>query len=109
MTYVALLMPLLLQGATLSPVATLPDRAVQLGSRATTPELKRDDERVICRRQPKNGSLAGFRRVCHTRAQWQRTAGEAKANWRDIQGHKGSAWCQPGYDGTVGSAPKSCE
>ena len=96
MAHLAFLMPLLLQGATAAPAdAAAQPQPVQVAAAEKTPALKRDEDKVICRRQQKTGSLAGFTRVCHTKAQWQRTANDTKHNFRQIQGHKGSAWDVP--------------
>jgi TonB family protein len=44
----------------------------------------------ICRRQAKTGSLAGFERICMSKAEWDRHSDEQRAMWQEVQGTKGS-------------------
>jgi hypothetical protein len=109
MAYLALLM--LLQAAAAPPAESVSQRPeVQLASSqaSTTPSLASQRDKMICRRYQKTGSLAGFERVCRTKAEWQKLANEQQSAWRDVQGHKGAAWCPPGYDGTQGTTMATC-
>jgi hypothetical protein len=95
MAYLALLMPLLLHSAAAPPPDAPPQsQPVQLASShpATAPPLKSTPEKLICRRFQKTGTLAGFERVCRTKADWQRMSNDVQSNWHEIQGHKGAAW-----------------
>lgn len=46
-------------------------------------------EKMICKRELKQGTLAGYERTCMTKREWQRLSDEMKQPWDDIQGKKG--------------------
>lgn len=47
----------------------------------------KEKERLICRSMPVSGTLAGRRRQCFTRAQWDRIAQGAQKQTVDLQGN----------------------
>ena len=47
-------------------------------------------DKVICKKSQKTGSLVGSDRVCMTQREWNRQSDDAKEMWDDIQGKKGS-------------------
>ncbi len=51
---------------------------------------KLQGDRVICKREVKIGTLAGYQRTCHTRAEWARIGRESKESWEQLQGTHGS-------------------
>lgn len=58
---------------------------------AQSPPAKQSDpakerDRLICRSMPVSGTLAGRRRQCFTRAQWDRIAQGAQKQTIDLQG-----------------------
>jgi TonB family protein len=64
------------------------------GTRAAAPPVRTASadtpERIICRRQPKAGSLNEFERTCMTRADWRRFTDAQREFWQELQGSKGS-------------------
>lgn len=66
-----MLLPILLM-ATTAPVTTATD---------ATPK----PERMICKREPVTGSLAGFRKVCRTEAKWKLVGERAQNQAQDMQ------------------------
>ena len=52
----------------------------QNGDSAGQKAANKDGDRVICRRVRDTSSLAGGRRECRTRADWDRIARDARAN-----------------------------
>ncbi len=65
-------------------IVALASAAVALGQGGTPPAGRqantKDPEQVICRRLRDTSSLAGSRRECRTRANWDRIAQENRAN-----------------------------
>jgi hypothetical protein len=62
-----------------------------LGAAAQNSPAKQGDpakerDRLICRSMPVSGTLAGRRRQCFTRAQWDRIAQGAQKQTVDLQG-----------------------
>lgn len=53
--------------------------------------LKPVSEKKICKTETRIGSLAGRRRVCHTAAEWQQIAANARRDYQDVQGSHGSS------------------
>jgi TonB family protein len=49
-----------------------------------------DSEKVVCKKTVRTGTLAGFERTCMTPREWARQSEEAKAEWEDVMGKKGS-------------------
>ena len=47
-------------------------------------------DKVICKKSTKTGSLVASDRVCMTQREWNRQSDDAKDMWDDIQGKKGS-------------------
>lgn len=47
-------------------------------------------EKMICRKIPRTGTLAGFERTCMTPTDWNRQREALKEPWEDLQGKKGS-------------------
>lgn len=43
-------------------------------------------DKVVCRRTPVTGSNARYERVCMTRAQWDESRHDTKANYEELQG-----------------------
>jgi hypothetical protein len=84
-------MPLLLQsGAAATPAQALPATQVAANEVVTTPTLAAKSEKMICKRRPKTGSLAGYEKSCHTKAEWQKISDSTRDTWQEIQGAKGS-------------------
>jgi hypothetical protein len=81
MAQLAFVLPLLLQAAT-QPVT-------QPASTAVAPPAKPADK-LICRRELRSGSLADYKKICHTRAEWQRMSDNERDTWQELQGTKGS-------------------
>ena len=52
----------------------------QNGNQGSQNAATKDSERVICRRMRDTSSLAGSRRECRTRADWDRIARDTRAN-----------------------------
>ena len=75
------LLPLALQTAT--PVAVA-------ASETAAPVKPAAKEKLICKRRVKTGSLAGYERSCHTKAEWQRISDSTRETWQELQGTKGS-------------------
>lgn len=48
------------------------------------------EDKVICRRVAATGSNVATERVCATRRAWDRARAEAREQWDDLQGRKGS-------------------
>jgi protein TonB len=48
-------------------------------------------DKLICRRQQTTGSLAGFERLCLTKADWERYTAGQRDFWESQQGSKGSS------------------
>ena len=71
--------------ATAPASAQSPQAAPHQASGATAPA-----EKLICKRKLKTGSLVGYERTCHTRAEWQRLADATREAWQELQGSKGS-------------------
>lgn len=65
--------------------------AAQQPAAQTQPAAKQTEERQICRRVQESGSLARVRRVCYTRAQWDRLAEQQRANSPGMTAMTGSA------------------
>lgn len=47
-------------------------------------------EKVICKKSIKTGTLASVERTCLTQREWNRQSDNAKSDWEDFQGKKGS-------------------
>jgi phage-related minor tail protein len=47
-------------------------------------------DKIICKKSQKTGSLVASDRVCMTQREWNRQSDDAKEMWDDIQGKKGS-------------------
>ena len=65
--------------------------AAQQPAAPTEPAAKQTEERPICRRVQESGSLARVRRVCYTRAQWDRLAEQQRSNSPSMTSMTGSA------------------
>ncbi len=65
--------------------------AAQQAATPTQPAAKQTEDRQICRRMQESGSLARVRRVCYTRAQWDRLAEQQRANSPSMTAFSGSA------------------
>jgi hypothetical protein len=63
----------------------------QGGSASGQQASTKDSEQVICRRMRDTGSLAGSRRECRTRADWDRIAQQTRANNPVASAMSGSA------------------
>jgi hypothetical protein len=84
------LMPLLFQAATATPPAQPAPQ--QLAANETNATKAEDpSKKVICKREPRTGSLAGTERICRTKAQWQALSDRTRDEWQEIQGAKGSS------------------
>lgn len=46
-------------------------------------------EKMICKRELRQGTLAGYERTCMTQTEWRRLSDEMKQPYDDIQGKKG--------------------
>jgi hypothetical protein len=72
--------------------------AATLAIAVATPVLAADDpqaseapkEKKICRTERTTGSLVAQRRICMTRAEWDKLAAETKRDVEDIQRNAGS-------------------
>jgi hypothetical protein len=87
MASMAFLMPLLLQAS--SPATPAPT-LVAASEAATTAPLPSKADKLICKRRQKTGSLAGYERSCHTKAEWQKISDSTREVWQEMQGSKGS-------------------
>ena len=47
-------------------------------------------EKVVCKKSLKTGSLASYERTCLTPTEWAKQSQEAKAEWEEMQGKRGS-------------------
>jgi TonB family protein len=47
-------------------------------------------EKIVCKKVPRTGSLAGFERTCMTPTDWNRQRDAMKEPYEDLQGKKGS-------------------
>jgi TonB family protein len=47
-------------------------------------------EKVVCKKTLRTGTLASYERFCLTPTEWAKQSDEAKAEWGDMQGTKGS-------------------
>lgn len=65
--------------------------AAQQPTSSTEPAAKQAEERPICRRVQESGSLARVRRICYTRAQWDRLAEQQRGNSPGMTSMSGSA------------------
>ena len=55
--------------------------------------LANSPEKMICKRNVKIGTLAGFERTCMTKREWQRMTDEMKEPYDEWQGKKGMSRC----------------
>jgi hypothetical protein len=63
------------------------DKDKDTGKSASTDQKEKSDkdqDKVICRSDRATGSLTRVNRICHTRAQWNEIAEEARKNVNDI-------------------------
>jgi hypothetical protein len=65
--------------------------AAQQPAAPAQPAAKQTEERPICRRVQESGSLARVRRICYTRAQWDRLAEQQRSNSPGMSAMSGSA------------------
>lgn len=47
-------------------------------------------EKVVCKKALRTGTLADYERTCLTPTEWAKQSEQAKAEWEDLQGKKGS-------------------
>ena len=78
----ALLLSALVQTAAPTPAAA--------PSAAPQPASAIDGEKIVCKKRTKTGSLAGFEKVCHTKADWDKIQRMSREAWEEMQGTKGS-------------------
>ena len=76
----ALLLSALVQTAAPTQAVTAPQTASAI-----------DSEKVVCKKRPKTGSLAGYEKVCHTKADWDKIGRMSREAWEEVQGAKGSS------------------
>jgi hypothetical protein len=79
----ALLLSALVQTAAPTPAAA------QTAAPQTASAI--DSEKIVCKKRPKTGSLAGVEKVCHTKADWDRIQRMSREAWEEVQGAKGSS------------------
>jgi hypothetical protein len=63
-----------------------------------SPPAKDEGSRMICKREVRTGTLAGFQRTCHTRAEWTAIALGTQDSWKQLQGVAGSTNERMGLD-----------
>ena len=59
---------------------------------------KDDSARMICKRELRTGTLAGYQRTCHTRREWAEIAAGTQDSWKQLQGVAGSTNERMGAD-----------
>lgn len=71
--------------------------AAAQASTAQTPATNASppQERLICRRRVRSGTLAGFENDCRTAADWRALYRGTEQSWRQVQGTYGSTNCRP--------------
>jgi hypothetical protein len=47
-------------------------------------------EKVVCKKTLKTGSMASYERICMTPSEWVKYSAQARAEYEDLQGKKGS-------------------
>ena len=47
-------------------------------------------DKLVCKRRVRIGTLVGYGKACHTRAQWDEIARTSREQWQDLQGTRGS-------------------
>ncbi len=65
-------------------------------------------ERMICRRQARIGTLAGYETICHTAAEWQVMARGSQESYRQLQGTLGSTHSREGGGGMCRPNGEGC-
>ena len=85
---ISFVMPLLLQAAA---VTAAPQAAPQQLAATETNAAVSTKDKMICKRQVRTGTLAGYERICRTKAEWQAASERARDEWQEIQGTKGSS------------------
>lgn len=68
----------------------LPDTKIAAVAAPTALAPASAPEKVICKKTLRTGTLASYERFCLTPTEWAKQSDEAKAEWGDVQGRKGS-------------------
>ena len=79
-------------------LAMASDTGVANPQPAPAATAKDDSARMICKREVRTGTLAGFQRTCRTRAEWSALAQGTQDSWKQLQGVAGSTNERMGLD-----------
>jgi TonB family protein len=66
----------------------LPDSKTKLAS--PTAVASNGQEKMICKKTVRTGTIAGFERTCMSQREWARQTDEERELWEEVQGKKGS-------------------
>ena len=68
----------------------LPDTKVAAAAPPVAVPTASAPEKVVCKKTLRTGTLASYERFCLTPTEWAKQSDDAKAEWGDMQGKKGS-------------------